>query len=136
MTNQTVQNQAATILHQWKQRMQQQLDNTELALRLWLERVTPEQVNLERWTCGTQACFGGHLATWPEFQALGVRADCYGAPRLGDLQPLNVAQVLFGDCSLFCVQGFNETRLTDYEKVVRRLEVQAAYLRRMLGSGE
>lgn len=132
MTNQIVQTQTATNLHRWKQRMQQQLGNTELARKLWLERVKPEQVKLDRWSCGTQACFGGHLATWPEFQAMGVRTDCYGAPRMGDLSPLDVAEALFGDLSLFGGQGFAEMRLTHYETVVKRLEVQAANLRRKL----
>jgi len=51
------------------------LSNSQLALRLWQERVKPAEVieSLGAWHCGTQACFGGHLVTWPEFQAMGVR---------------------------------------------------------------
>lgn len=54
---------------------EQQLANLNLAEHLWRSRVKPSDVvgGLRMWTCGTQACFGGHLATWPEFREMGVR---------------------------------------------------------------
>lgn len=50
--------------------------NLQIALLRW-SQVLPERVlpALEVWRCGTQACFGGHLATWPEFQAIGIQVD-------------------------------------------------------------
>jgi hypothetical protein len=60
------------------------LENSRLALRLWRERVKPDNVvgGLRRWLgeCGCHACFGGHLATWPEFQAMGVKRGPVGEP--------------------------------------------------------
>jgi hypothetical protein len=52
------------------------LENTDLAKRLWIERVSDAMISeeLSTWQCGSTACFGGHLATWPEFKAKGVKA--------------------------------------------------------------
>jgi hypothetical protein len=89
--------------------------NTELALRLWRERVKPEHVieDLHWWRdykpgCGTQACFGGWLVTWPEFQAMGVREDRWGVPSIGGRSPISGGELsfeLFGTSSLFSVRG-------------------------------
>ena len=118
--------------------MQQQLDNCKLALKLWLERVKPEQVikGLALYRCGTQACFGGHLATWPEFQAMGVaESEEEGAPELW-LSPYcyrgqMVAGALFDTEGLFSTRG-REEEGTDYEVVVQRLKVQIYRLERAL----
>jgi hypothetical protein len=92
---------------------EQQLANLKLALRLWQERANPDNVDLNDWchfdgpdgACGSTACFGGHLATWPEFQAMGVIPDPEsGAPRFADdpeSSSFTVSRVLFGNSSLF-----------------------------------
>lgn len=49
---------------------EQIVHNCDLAEKLWYERVKPENVNLNTWSCGTVACFGGHIAQWPEFLLL------------------------------------------------------------------
>jgi len=112
----------------------QQLDNCKLALKLWLERVKPEQVveGLRHYRCGTQACFGGHLATWPEFQVMGVAESEEGVPWLGHrYRGQEVAGVLFGTEGLFSTRGRDE-KGTDYEVVAQRLKVQIYRLERAL----
>lgn len=95
--------------------------NIKLALIKWLE-VPPEKVvrDLRKWRgpphdCGAAACFGGHLTTWPEFQAMGVKTSHTSyAPWLGDgltqpgalveqqlLYGVEVAEHLFGFGGLF-----------------------------------
>ena len=103
-------------------------ENCELALRLWKERVKPEQVveGLRHYRCGTQACFGGHLATWPEFQAMGVTAYD-SVPGYRGRMGFNVAYELFGVRHLFCFRDAYEEG-TDHEVVVRRLERRLAEL--------
>ena len=89
------------------------LENLKLAKRKWQE-VQPRHVTpglmFWRWEtdCGTLACFGGHLATWPEFQAMGVKvSDAGGRPAYDSLtedlhlEGLDVADHLFGDRELF-----------------------------------
>lgn len=142
---------------------EQQLANIDLAARLWGERVTPDKV-VERLTvwasphpnmCGTQACFGGHLATWPEFRAMGVRTRKeageedpvmrHGPDMDGVQWPYEVASVLFGDEQLFEPRGghpagpsydnapdSDDGSISDYELVVNRL----AYARGLLLQGE
>ena len=86
-------------------------ENCELALRLWKERVKPEQVveGLRHYRCGTQACFGGHLATWPEFQAMGVRCRVEGSPAITGLgSTLGVSAHLFGTPYLFVARQVDE----------------------------
>lgn len=137
-----------------------QISNLRLALELWA-KVPPEHVlpRLAWWRgepstheedgyeeitdirkrtaaglgCGTLACFGGHLAQWPEFQALGVQTDYwYGAPTTaaGDSAP-SVALALFGDEKLFNKRAghpadFSDTLaresiVTDHQLVANRL---------------
>jgi hypothetical protein len=50
------------------------LKNLSLSLTEWA-KVPEENVvrDLNSWTCGTQACFGGWVAQQPYFQAQGVR---------------------------------------------------------------
>lgn len=110
----------------------EQIVNCLLALSLWAE-VPPECVNLGSWRCGTHACFGGHLATWPEFQAVGVMATEEGAPTENRLpfDSSNVAHCLFGDWNLFYAKGHYPIDLssdTHHETIVRRLEQQIAVL--------
>lgn len=115
----------------------QQIVNCLLALSLWAE-IPPRAVNLDKWTCGTQACFGGHLATWPEFQAMGVRPrlkadDDHGAgapvfdEQSGALESWRVAEHLFGERHIFYAKGFfpsdNEID-THHRTIVNRLERQ------------
>ena len=114
----------------WTSKQHAWLHNTRLALALWKERVKPAQVvpDLRAWACGTQACFGGHLATWPEFRAMGVRADCYGAPVLHGESLSQVPWELFGNYGLFYSREDWEREGTDYEVVVKRLETHIADL--------
>jgi hypothetical protein len=119
----------------------QQMRNTLLALTNWHD-VKPASVNLEHWRCGTHACFGGHLARWPEFKKLGVRRQGpSGAPYMRDDPNANVANYLFGDRQLFYVRGsYGDDRdsfkrdadgnyeISDYQLVVNRLERHAAKL--------
>lgn len=112
----------------------QQLANIALARELWLQ-VPPEQVvpGLGTWYCGTQACFGGHLARWPQFQALGVRLPTFGSPLFGlhAGRMFRVDEVLFGDPRIFHERGEhpadegprNEgSDIPDHEVVLRRLD--------------
>ena len=103
------------------------LENTRLALRLWKERVKPDEVvpALGAWRCGTQACFGGHLATWPEFQAKGVRIKDNGSPEMDVAEAASdVSYILFGNYALFSIrEAWVPTQgLKDYELVIARLE--------------
>lgn len=112
----------------------QQIENCLLALANWSE-VSPHSVNLRVWRCGTHACFGGHLATWPEFRAKGVRTNPEGSPFMGAgtgfMWSVDVAQHLFGNSALFNARGLHADgglRLSDHRVVVRRLENQIAAL--------
>lgn len=112
----------------------EQVVNCLLALCKW-SKVPPRRVALELWTCGAKACFGGHLATWPEFNAMGVSAGSEGAPRMRS--PYNQTEFfyasrtshrLFGD-DLFDAHHFQEARdLSDHALIVRRLENQIVAL--------
>ena len=126
------------------------LANTELALRLWRERITPEMVSvdLNSWgtPCGTTACFGGWLPTWPEFREMGVRrlgaTDGY-LPYYYDYKTgktrvsFEVAKLLFGDRHLFATRDHDAIGrrieepkdLSDYALVVWRLERHIAKLK-------
>lgn len=101
---------------------EEQLANLELALRLWNERVRPRKVSadLAYWKCGTQACFGGHLGTWPEFQAKGVSRWSNGAPRMDDLNSVNISQHLFGSDYLFMSRRVGDTG-TAHAVIAKRL---------------
>lgn len=58
--------------------------------------------NLGQWTCWTQACFGGHVAKTPYFQAQGVTADDDEAPFMDGCEDfMAVAKVLFGNPHVF-----------------------------------
>lgn len=131
------------------------LANAELAHTLWLERVKPEQVikSLAYYKCGTQACFGGHLATWPEFQEQGVRTMQveenrydFGMPWI-DAHPLpicghEVGVELFGSERMFAARHtlIDFEHLTDWQVVEQRLvnrieELQQAIAVEEHGSG-
>lgn len=131
--------------------IEQQLENVKLAERIWKERVDPAAVvkGLEDWACGTQACFGGHLATWPEFRKMGVRMLVEINPtEIGswrfcpafdrDTYGLSVVPLaLFGDEALFHprgdhpadpsydptgnYQGVDDETVSDHQLVLNRL---------------
>lgn len=114
----------------------EQLENCLLALSLWSE-VKPRSVSLDVWKCGTLACFGGHLATWPEFQAKGVFADSDHAPALtcrSYIMNWDIAKHLFGNDEMFSARGFCgddlycPDRASDHTIVVNRLQTQIARL--------
>lgn len=115
----------------------QQIENCLLALSLWAE-VPPRKVvaGLSDWTCGTQACFGGHLATWPEFRAQGV-CPTDGSPELrqpGSAEVIGyshaVSKYLFGSFDLFHSAGHAAAddqlprNASAHRVVVNRLEHQ------------
>jgi hypothetical protein len=128
-----------------RQRTERQLQNCLLALLIWQQDVKPRHVDLGDWKCGTKACFGGHLTTWPEFRAKGVRSDREAsppeeyagmsrdwgnAPVLVDQNgtkvatlPCTVASELFGDGSLFRSSD-GEEGVSHHQQVVNRLQNQ------------
>jgi hypothetical protein len=120
-----------------------QIENCVLALHLWSE-VTPRRVRLDTWHCGTHACFGGHLATWPEFRAQGVqRMNDDGEPIMhtkggNTLWAGEVSQRLFGSDDLFCMANACRAdfgmpvRTSDHKLVVNRLEEQIERLTQRL----
>jgi hypothetical protein len=123
-------------------------ENTELALKLWGERIRPEQVvrGLASWVripgsledCGTTGCFGGWLSTWPEFLEKGlVERTRPGMPIVADgyLTGYSVAYMLFGDAKLFHPRGTEpdeDRSLTEYDTVIRRLEARLYFLQQQL----
>ena len=108
--------------------------NCLLALCNWHE-VHPRGVYLESWRCGTQACFGGHLATWPEFMEMGVFAGMGASPTMQNLSnphynsdALSVSMRLFGG-DLFPSRLKEEPRhMNAHRLIVRRLERQIVAL--------
>lgn len=118
---------------------EQQLENIRLAARLWVDRVEPRDVvkGLDVWVCGTQACFGGHLAAWPEFRALGVLVGPYGRPTtVWNLDAHETAWALFGDEDLFAEAGdhpadgeVEDFGYSDHELVLARLDYAESCLR-------
>lgn len=108
--------------------------NLLLARRLWVERVKPEDVvpYLSEWTCGTQACFGGHLASWPEFQAMGLAHPVRFRPSLsvrltGGTSVLEGANIvpryLFGENWVFYPREPEEDEgESDYQVVLNRID--------------
>jgi hypothetical protein len=128
----------------------EQIENVLLAAVLW-HKVKPKSVDLGSWSyptgCGTIACFGGWLVSWPEFAAKGVGrfaaftnpgGSCSfdgkpGSPCLESdgklLVDWDVANYLFGDPNMFASRGANcdfsmpdYYNLTDYQVVANRLE--------------
>ena len=111
-----------------------QIENCILALCNWAE-VSEEHVVLEDWRCGSQACFGGHLATWDDFRAQGVgQSSFYGWPRLSngiDTRPSDVSEFLFGSAEMFTIFAPDEILSLPkppYERIVNRLENQITRL--------
>ncbi len=119
------------------------IDNLQLAREKWLQ-VPPEEVipGLLRWRsewradagpCGL-ACFGGHLAAWPEFQALGVYTGPGGEPRMFGWGARQVSKTLFGSAWLFVPRNECEGDIdiddmcTDHELVLRRIDKLIAQL--------
>lgn len=113
---------------------EQQRDNLEMALVMWTA-VDPEHVALGSWSCGSHACFGGHLASWEHFIEQGVR-QCKVAgrhngiwqsefePYMGathDARPtvsgFDVAVRLFGDDELFNSRR-EDTDEEDFDHVI------------------
>jgi hypothetical protein len=107
----------------------EQIELCILALMHW-SKVRPVDVYLESWKCGTQACFGGHLATWDTFKALGV-SNFVGEPVVGTgeqtIWASQIAALLFGDSCLprlFSARS-DEDWLRDFDDhqiIVNRLE--------------
>lgn len=112
----------------------QQLFNCLMARHIWVERVKPESVveGLNAWTCGTHACFGGHLATWSEFQEImEVFPGGSGEPRIGGIgigiTMTNPDDFLFGDARMFNPRGAHDSdyfhpEASDWEIVIHRLD--------------
>lgn len=100
----------------------EQLANCRLALEKW-QTVPEEKARLDLWQCGTYACFGGYVTSWPEFRAKGVTAHGSGMPMMFGKDGFDVAQILFGTGSLFYARGEGEEG-SDHEVVVERLEAQ------------
>lgn len=101
--------------------------NLELARSLWTQvPVNEVSKNLRLWSCGTQACFGGHLGTWPKFQELGIKSSPADGSPIADTDarnnPWNLPWVLFGAGGLFCPAEKTEEG-TDHEIVLNRIEV-------------
>ncbi len=130
------------------------LSNLILARAKWVQtpaaNVTP---GLAAWSqdtvqpsCGVIACFGGHLATWPEFQAMGVRVSTHGSPHIPPKDdPFSqgpegcmVAGVLFGRPTLFKSRGCcgydndDVDHLSDHALVLHRLDSAIAAVKEQL----
>lgn len=88
--------------------------------------------------CETVACFGGWVPAMPEFAAMGVRAEIWGAPtmRVGSrtLDGSDVAGHLFGKEALFHSRGDCEYDWTfvgsDHALVANRLKKHLAVLKK------
>lgn len=115
-----------------------QIKNIQQALAFWAT-IDPEDVvkELKEWQCGTQACFGGHLA----------QRGMFGIPK-GSERPeavfdsgngewlngiKNVSQYLFRNPKLFSSRGYssfddNYPDVSDHELVRLRLEHALAQL--------
>ena len=111
----------------------QQIANLELALKKWETEVEPGTVvrGLSAWKCGTLACFGGHLQTWPEFQAQGIKDGGYDGPLMYGVPETDIAAKLFGDRYVFAPRGGYESDddhpdATDHEIVTHRLRYALA----------
>lgn len=121
-----------------------QLENAEVALELW-RTVLPEAVSpkLEKWRCGTQACFGGWLTKQEHFRSQGLRgSDFTGEPYLKSEAwtcPTTAARVLFGNYEIFFARGNTNNcawsaverdhSVSDHEVVIHRLQWQIAHLK-------
>ena len=118
--------------------LEQQLKNTKIALRRWME-VPPENVipGLHKWTsehyknpdCGTLACFGGWLSVMPEFVKMGVKRTVIGSPYMDKVYPMEypysnarlLGKYLFGNSTIFNSRGRERTKITDHQAVQNRL---------------
>jgi hypothetical protein len=118
----------------------QVVHNCNLAEKLWRERVQVDNVNLQQWVstqalppghCGRIACFGGHLASWPEFmQISGAGTRSYGAPVViiprddgGPNSEIDAEELLFGNDWIFDTRNMSEDSddEPDYEIVLQRI---------------
>lgn len=121
-------------------------ENLHLARRLWIERVKPNSVYLDNWntSCGTKACFGGWLATWPEFCLLGVANQSIEGELIaskpsslekafattkneGRLANANLPSMLFGESCLFNhSDAYNEDTgrrtMSQHAEVIKRID--------------
>ena len=121
-------------------------ENLHLARQLWIERVKPNSVYLDDWktNCGTKACFGSRLSTWPEFCLLGVTNQFIegrlipSKPRLLEktvattkneraLNNANLPGVLFGEPDLFNYsEAYNEDTgsrtMSQHAEIVKRID--------------
>ena len=108
------------------------LSNLLIARERWV-RVPVDEVipGLCQWRCGTLACFGGHLCTWPEFIAQGIYVNAFGAPQHDAHEP---EIVLFGDYAmgLFSTSRHCETSAQAHAEVLRRLDTAIAERRAVL----
>ncbi len=99
-----------------------------LILAAWRWNETPAKKvvpGLRAWRCGTQACFGGHLATWPEFRAQGVHVVSFShEPAIGLQLSDEVSEILFGAHTLFMPSGLLGDERNAWAAVRERLEDQ------------
>jgi hypothetical protein len=108
-------------------RREDQLHNATLARELWQERVSEDDVDLGHWKCGTQACFGGHLGTWPEFRNLpGALQESWGTPHFENPN-VQVDIVLFGELMFYSQQPSEHGR-RQHEIILDRLDRQIEFL--------
>jgi hypothetical protein len=98
--------------------------------------IDPLKVNLDEWQteCGSVGCFGGWVTRDPHFQQLGVRASRIGGPMMLGGVGSGVAEILFGDRSLFRPRDDHPAdhspyygpepprRMSDHECVTARLQ--------------
>lgn len=116
--------------------IRKQIENCQLFLKYW-KTVPNENVipGLRSWnndeqyfkghTCNTIACAGGWLTAMPEFVAMGVKADIYGAPQKGEMSTMAISYELFGNEGMFYTRRYFEgNHNTDKEIVTNRFNNQ------------
>jgi len=113
----------------------QHLKNTQAAISAW-KTVPPEAVSNkllkfresppydEAPSCGSPACFGGHLPYFPHFAALGVVINVKGAPTMHirgqpALSFYAVSSRLFGNGTMF--EPMTDEEGTPHQVVMHRL---------------
>ncbi len=126
----------------------QQVQNIKEAIVMW-KTIPPHNVypGLDDWrdmskelqadkvTCNTTACFGGWCCHWPAFKSQGLKSERDGRPRLLGLSGSLVADYMFGDFDLFLPRGANSADkycllLNDHSVVMNRLKTLLAEAKR------
>jgi len=109
-----------------------EIENTKQAIAYWVT-VAPETVikrlhyfrlggrRGEAPSCGSPACFGGHLPYAPYFARLGVKTSLIGGPRLNGVFGRDISEYLFGSQFMFSCRSVSE-RGTDHAVVTKRLK--------------